>query len=273
MKRGSAQRPGLRQDFSRPSASPRSARSKRRCAQRGGERQAQGQRGAAGQDDADRRRHRPVPYDRRHRSSWNSRIAHAPSPVRSSRCSAAVRRCPCIAAQDRPSPDAGATGAAEPADDARIARATACCGCCRRDSVSDKEITVGGRKHRLHGDRRHAGAVRSERRAQRRGVLHRLCRQGRRRRAPAGDLRVQWRAGRGLGLSASRPRGPAHRRIRPGRPRRRRGQAGRQSGHLARLHRSGDDRSGRHRLEPDRQARRRQARSAACGSDAECSPR
>ena len=43
-----------------------------------------------------------------------------------------------------------------------------------------------------------------------------------------------------------------------GRPRRRGGQARRQSGLLARLHRSGDDRSDRHRLEPHRQARRRQ---------------
>ena len=119
---------------------------------------------------------------------------------------------------------------------------------------------------RLHRDRRHAVAVRPERRADRRGVLHRLYRQGRRRRAPADHLRVQRRPGRGLGLSQSRPRRPAHRRFRPRRPRRRRGEARRQSRHLARLHRSGADRSDRHRLEPHRQARRRQGRSMACAA-------
>ncbi len=40
-------------------------------------------------------------------------------------------------------------------------------------------------------------------------------------RKPAADLRVQWRAGRGLRLPASRPGRPAHSRSRAGRPRRR----------------------------------------------------
>ena len=71
-------------------------------------------------------------------------------------------------------------------------------------------------------------------------------------------LRVQRRAGRGLGLSQPRPRRSPHRRFRPGRPRRRRSQARRQSRLLARLHRPCDDRSDRHRLEPNHKARRRQ---------------
>ena len=64
--------------------------------------------------------------------------------------------------------------------------------------------------------------LRPDRREDRRGVLHRLCREGRRRaRTPPGHLRVQRRAGRGVGLSASRPRRPAHRRLRPAGQRRR----------------------------------------------------
>ena len=75
---------------------------------------------------------------------------------------------------------------------------------------------------------------------------------------PAGDVRVQRRAGRGVGVSQSRPGRSAARRIRHGRTRRRQRPPGRQSGHLARLHRSGADRSGRHRLEQAGQTRRRQ---------------
>ena len=126
------------------------------------------------------------------------------------------------------------------------------------DAVSDKEITVGGRKIAYTAT---AGTLSlfdqsGEKTA---AVFYTAyvakdggCR------APAAHLRVQRRPGRRLGLSQSRPRRPAHRRFRPGRPRRRRGQARRQPGLLARLHRSGDDRSDRHRLEPDGKARRRQ---------------
>ena len=48
------------------------------------------------------------------------------------------------------------------------------------DAVSEKTITLAGPHARLHRDRRHARALRPERREERRGVLHRLCRQGRR---------------------------------------------------------------------------------------------
>ena len=108
----------------------------------------------------------------------------------------------------------------------------------------------------LYRDRRHAAALRPERRAHCGGVLYGLC--GERRSEPAGHLRVQRRTGRGLRLSASRARRSAHHRFRPGRPRRRRRQVARQSADVARIHRPRDDRSGRDRLEPPREIRRRQ---------------
>ena len=124
------------------------------------------------------------------------------------------------------------------------------------------------RQARLYGDRRHAVAVRSVGRTHGRDLLHRLCRQERRRHGePAADLRVQRRARRGVGLPQSRAGRSAHRRVRTGRSRRRRPARG-QSADLARLHRSGADRSGRHGLEPAGQARRRQRLLRACDADA-----
>ena len=68
---------------------------------------------------------------------------------------------------------------------------------------------------------------------------------------PAGDLRLQRRPGRGLGLpEPRRHRAQARAVRRPGRQPLRPRQAGRQSRHLARLHRPGVHRSGRHRLLP-----------------------
>ena len=112
------------------------------------------------------------------------------------------------------------------------------------------------RADQLHRDRRHAVAARPVGRAHRGGVLRRLCRRTSGSDQTAGDVRVQRRAGRGVGLSASRPRRSAPRRI----PRRPRGPAAaaRQSADLAAVHRSGDDRSGRIGLQPHRQSRRRQ---------------
>ena len=73
-----------------------------------------------------------------------------------------------------------------------------------------------GREARLHGDRRHAVAVRPERRALGRDLLHGLCAQGRAGGDAAGHLRVQRRPGRIVRLSASRPRRSAGRRLRCG---------------------------------------------------------
>ena len=124
------------------------------------------------------------------------------------------------------------------------------------DSASDKEITIGGRKIAYTAT---AGTLplfdqNGEKTA---AVFYTAyVAKDARHRAAARHLRLQRRAGRGLGLYQSRLRWSPHRPIRCGRPRRRRGQTGRQSGFLARLHRSGDDRSDRHRLEPHRQAGR-----------------
>ena len=120
------------------------------------------------------------------------------------------------------------------------------------------------RAHRLHSRRyarlhRHRGnllAVRSNRRALGRGLLHGLCRQERRGGEPSRHLCIQRRTGRGIGLSQSRLGRPADPRIARQRSRRR-AHAG-QSRDLACLHRSGHDRSGRLRLEQAGQARRRQ---------------
>ena len=225
----------------------------------GGERQAQGQRSAAGQDDADRRRHQSDPHHRRqHRAGigdphmrffrWSilvllALLAASPIALAQDR-------------QDRPGrPDA--LGASQ----ARRERQPHGAGVLRLlppDAVSDKEITVGGRKIAYTAT---AGtlALFDQNGEQTAAVFYTAyVAKDARRRAPAAHLRVQRRPGRGLGLSQPRPRRSAHRRFRPGRPRRRRGQARRQSRHLARLHRSGDDRSDRHRLEPDGKARRRQ---------------
>ena len=119
-----------------------------------------------------------------------------------------------------------------------------------------------GRQARLHGDRRHVLAVRPIGRALGRGFLYGLRRQIERSGA-AGDVRVQRRARRRLGVPQSRPGRSAHRRVRQ-RLRRRQRPPGRQPGHLARLHRSGVDRSGRHRLEPGRPSPTAAATSGAC---------
>ena len=106
----------------------------------------------------------------------------------------------------------------------------------------------------LHRDRGHARAARPSRREDRRHLLHRLCREGRRPRDAPGHLRFQRRAGRRVRVSASRSCGPAHRRVRPARQRRRGGEAHRQPGHLARLYRPRLHRPAHHRLEPHHQA-------------------
>ena len=135
------------------------------------------------------------------------------------------------------------------------------------DAVSDKEITGRRPQDRLHRDRRHARAVRPERRTDRRGVLHRLCRQGR---ATPRDrpLTFVFNGGPGaasvyLNLGLVGPRivdfGPDGRDGAAAKLRR-------QSGHLARLHRSGDDRSDRHRLEPRRPSPTTPRTSGACAA-------
>ena len=111
------------------------------------------------------------------------------------------------------------------------------------------------RQARLYRDRGNALAVRSIGRALGRDLLHRLCRQERRGREPSHHLRVQRRAGRGVGLSEFGLGRAADPRVRRQRSRRR-PPAG-QSADLARLHRSGHDRSGRNRLEQAGQGRRR----------------
>ena len=111
------------------------------------------------------------------------------------------------------------------------------------------------RQARLHGDRRYAVVVRSIGRALGRRFLYSL-RCEIERRGTAGDVRVQRRTGRRLGVPQSRPGRSAHCYVRR-QLRRRQRPFGRQPGHLARLHRSGVDRSGRHRLEPAGQGQRR----------------
>ena len=119
-------------------------------------------------------------------------------------------------------------------------------------SVTRHEHRDRQRADQLHRDRRHAGAARPVGRTHRGGVLCLLCRGQAGGDQTAGDVRVQRRAGRGVGLSASRPRRPAPRRI----PRRTRGPAAtaRQSADLAAVHRPRDDRSGRIGLQPAGQA-------------------
>ncbi len=75
-----------------------------------------------------------------------------------------------------------------------------------RDSVTEHSIATAQGKLAYTAHRGNAGLLRSIRQPERRGVLHRLCREGRQ---PAGDLRLQWRPRRGIGLPASRAGRPA----------------------------------------------------------------
>ena len=119
---------------------------------------------------------------------------------------------------------------------------------------------------RLHRHRRFDPSVQRQGRAASRYRLHRLPAQWRRRAHPAGDLPVQWRAGRVLGLAAIR-----RRRTVAARHQRRRGDVLRvarpvaQRRDLARLYRSGLHRSRRHRLQPLRRDRRGGAQAVLFG--------
>ena len=115
------------------------------------------------------------------------------------------------------------------------------------------EITLAGQSLCLRRDRRN---LRTDRR-QGRGHcidLHRLLSGGRNgRRRAAGDLRLQRRSGRGLGIPASGgARSAYHGDAGQRRGTRPAGAADRQSGDLAGVHRPRLYRSGRHRLQPRR---------------------
>ncbi len=123
-----------------------------------------------------------------------------------------------IAARRR---DHGGAGAGAPAPRPGAAdRATA--GSTARQRIAAVAGRRGDRAHRghrrrqarLYGDRRNALAVRPIGRALGRDLLHRLCRQGRRRHEPPDHLRVQRRAGRRLGVPQPGRGRPAHRRVR-----------------------------------------------------------
>ena len=122
----------------------------------------------------------------------------------------------------------------------------------------DQANAGAARPHaRLHGDGGLDPPVRRQGRAAGRHRLHRLSARRRGRAHPAGDLPLQWRAGRGLGLAAIR-----RCRTLAAADQRRRGDVLRvarsaaQRRDLARLHRSRLHRSGRHRLQPLRRDRR-----------------
>ena len=101
----------------------------------------------------------------------------------------------------------------------------------------------------LHRHGRLAARARRGRQEDRRNRLHRLHAGRPARLAPPGDVRLQRRPGRGLGLSQSRRhRAQAHPVRRRGRQRLRSRRVARQPRHLARLHRSGLHRPGGHRL-------------------------
>ena len=112
------------------------------------------------------------------------------------------------------------------------------------------------RDDQLHRHRGNARAARPVGRTRRGGVLRLLCRGQAGGDQTAGDLRVQRRSRRSVGLSASRPCRPAA----GGIPRRPRGPAAaaRQSADLAAVHRPGDDRPGRLGLQPSGARRWRQ---------------
>ena len=80
-----------------------------------------------------------------------------------------------------------------------------------------------GRQARLYGHRRDAHVVRPVGRAFGRRLLHRLCGEERRGGEPPHHLRVQRRAGRGIGLSDARAGRPADRGVRRQRSLRQRG--------------------------------------------------
>ena len=122
---------------------------------------------------------------------------------------------------------------------------------------------------RLHRHRRLDPPVRRQGRAAGRHRLHLLSARRHRSRNPAGDVPVQWRPGRVLGLAAIRRRRP----VAPvdiGRGRGIFGDAGSaaQRRDLARLHRSRLHRSRRHRLQPFRRVRRGRAQAVLSRSTA-----
>ena len=114
----------------------------------------------------------------------------------------------------------------------------------------------------LHRDRRLDPDFRRQGRAAGRYRLHLLPARRRRPRQPAGDVPVQWRAGRVLGLAAvrrCRAMAVVDQRRRRGVVRFARSVAQRRD--LARLHRSRLHRSRRHRLQPLRRLRRGRAQA------------
>ena len=82
------------------------------------------------------------------------------------------------------------------------------------DAVTQHSIDLAERQTRLYGDRRDVLALRPIRSALRRGVLYGLRGEIGRSGAAAGDLRIQWRAGRRLGVPQPRTRRSAPRRLR-----------------------------------------------------------
>ena len=117
------------------------------------------------------------------------------------------------------------------------------------DSTTKQTLALPGRTLDFTGDRRLDPPVRRQGRAAGRHRLYRLPARWRRPRHPSGDVPVQWRAGRVLGLAAARRCRPVaaldQRRWRGGL---RLARSPAQCRDLARLHRSRLHRSRRHRL-------------------------